>query len=245
MKGYLPIILLLIASLMLPSCVGVGDGALTGGNTTDAEPTEGLDETRPSEPDGACVINIYNSEGHSTQIARPNEEQQAILREQLDADDYTEDYNVTDMTSYIHVLFRDSHGNKEAYQIYSNDSVAYISDNPSLTVERGTKEGIYRKVRDIMTESNEYIARAERAAGYSFTSIMVCADSATSFKLIDFSELDCIGIIHLMDDKKSGQTWYTFYFDCDTKERIDEIAKELDSRKDVVGINLNYIMSID
>ena len=47
-----------------------------------------------------------------------------------------------------------------------------------------------------------------------------------------------------MDDKKNGQTWYTFYFDSDSKERIDEIAKELKSREDVVNVDMNYILTL-
>ena len=44
MKKYLPIILLLIASLMLPSCVGIGDGALLDNIESSVESSVGSDE---------------------------------------------------------------------------------------------------------------------------------------------------------------------------------------------------------
>ncbi len=243
---------MLLLSVTLASCAGIGDGALT--NNRYSEPDDNTEKIELESGNiidlpivyvdyDRCVINVYNSEGHSTRIARPNTDQRKALRELLESADYSEGYNDVGMTSYIHVLF-EADGLKEAYRIYSNDSVAYTAENMSITVRKGAKEGVYEKVREIMVAANESISRAEYLAGYSFSSLIVCADASTSFNLTDFSELDCIGIVHLMGDKKTGQTWYTFYFDSDSKERIDEIAKELKSRDDVVNVDMNYIETL-
>lgn len=54
MKKYLPIILLLIASLMLPSCVGIGDGAMFDNITTSEPSAQGAERT-------VCTLELYTS----------------------------------------------------------------------------------------------------------------------------------------------------------------------------------------
>lgn len=232
--------------LTLTSCVGIGDGAMFDNITTDEEQLKDITLAELTLPlpatDDSCVINMYNSEGHSSSRTRLNAELKNELRELLEADDYTQGYNASETNSYIHVLFKDDNGKKDGYVIFRNDSVGYFFDGADKTVAKGKKDGAYNAVLTLITRANARRSSEEKAAGYSFTSLLVCAEQSKSFPISDFSTLDCIGIFHLSDDNTAGRVYYTFYFDCDTRERIDEIAQQLAAREDIISVSYNYIV---
>ena len=95
-----------------------------------------------------------------------------------------------------------------------------------------------------MTEANKAKSDASSRAGYSVSVLLVTVASTYKPNLTDFSELDCIGIFHLMD-YNSGETLYTFHFDSDTKERIDEIAEKLSSYEGINSVGYDYIETFD
>ncbi len=246
MKKYLPIIILLIASLMLPSCVGIGDGALKGANhISSPEKTVCGGTELLHEKDDPCVINVFNSEGHSSYIARPDSEAQAKLRGLLEKGAYTAGADTSSTGgTYIRVLFTDEGGAQEAYLVYTNNVVKYSNSLSDSFTSLGTLEGIYWDVRSFGDEANKAKSEASSRAGYSVSDLIVTVKSGHKPKLTDYAEFDCIGIFQLMA-LNTGETMYTFHFDSDTKERIDEIMTSLQTYSSISSVSYNYIVTFD
>ncbi|MBQ4139832.1 MAG: hypothetical protein IJD70_00705 [Clostridia bacterium] len=235
--------------LKLPSCVGIGDGALTGENNSTDPGFIGVippeTDVSVSSKDNSCVINIFNSEGHSSYIAHPNAELQSKLRGLLENGTYASGSDSSGPgDSYIRVLFTDDGDKKEAYLVYSNNEVKYSNSISDSLTSLGTLNGIYQDVRAFGDEANKAKSEASKRAGYSVSNLIVTVKSGYNPNLTDFSELDCIGIFHMMD-LNTGETMYTFHFDSDNKERIDEIAEKLSAYEGVVSVSCNYIVNFD
>lgn len=240
-------LVLMLALGTLTSCfAGIGNGALTIGHTETTYAKLGVEETvLEGKTDDSCVINIFNSEGHSSYIARPDAEAQANLRDLLEKGEYTAGSDTSNTGgTYIRVLFTDENGSKEAYLVYTNDVVKYSTSASDSFTSLGTQEGIYRTVRSFGDEANNAKSEASSRAGYSVSCLMVTVKSSYKPALTDFTELACIGIFHLMD-YNTGETLYTFHFDSDTKEQIDGIAEKLRAYEGVNAVSYDYIMTLD
>ena len=94
-----------------------------------------------------------------------------------------------------------------------------------------------------MDEANKAKNEASSRAGYSVSCLIVTVRTAYKPTLSHYSELDCIGIFHLMD-YNTGETSYTFHFDSDTKEQIDEIVEKLRAYEGIKAVSYDYIMTL-
>ncbi len=146
MKRYLPIILLLIASLMLPSCVGVGDGAL-------------FDDIKTSEESGervVCTLELYGSNEHIKYDEAVFEGAQAeeVLGYLLSAKEpYIEGVD-DDFMGYNYMVV--------SFEQYDKDG----NKIPNFDVETGAMNVFYVRDNDNVDQGNMLLSFGRSRLGY-------------------------------------------------------------------------------
>jgi hypothetical protein len=148
MKKYLPIILLLLIALILPSCAGIGDGALFDNIQTSGESNVSADDDTTSiKPDRGVLITIDpKPEGHDLSV----EDAAEIYKLLMTADRQVHDEPVRPTTSMetIQVIFNNEYG-RAAFYVNKDDAVGYYEG--FLDGEHAIYfkiEGIHKKLMD-------------------------------------------------------------------------------------------------
>lgn len=251
-KKSLPIILILLLSITLASCEGIGDGALIDNVQTSGEMLGVIDDQKAEE---LTVLTVYDTDGNGTYRVKLGGEQAQELAELIKAGEYESYRDAASLgNKYILVDFPsginlDSNiASQNDFKIYEDDFVAEMNLASSWVPglwPLGKQEGIYERVIEIMNEANKDIVRAESAAGFAFDRLIVCAEQGYGVKISDFEDLGCIGVNHLMEDKQNNNTWWTLTFDSFTEDEIRDIAAKLKSREGIISVEFDHIMTLD
>ena len=148
MKKYLPIILLLLIALVLPSCAGIGDGALFDNIQTLGESNVSADDDTTSiKPDRGVLITIDpKPERHDLSV----EDAAEIYKLLMTADRQVHDEPVIPTRSMetIQVIFNNEYG-RAAFYVNKDDAVGYYEG--FLDGEHAIYfkiEGIHKKLMD-------------------------------------------------------------------------------------------------
>lgn len=244
------LIIALLLPLVLASCEGIGDGALSNEAQTTAEPSA-FDAV---EAETNCVLTVYDGGGNGWYRVRLGKEDMQELITLVLEGEYDSSRDVTSLENHYILIDFPSEINLDSNVAVYNDVRIYADDfvadeslasswQPGLS-PRGKQEGIYDRVFEIMNKANEDVSKAEADAGFEFDSLLVSAEGAYSFEVSDFEDLGCIGVRSetLYDN---GYRWWTFAFDCSTEEDIRNIASELMSREGIRLADFDYIHTIE
>ena len=169
MKKYLPIVILLLVALMLPSCVGIGDGALVAGgeisptiqtepvdtkavveNTAKAETATKEVLTRPStvamlDEVGYCAISLIVNSKVQNMISFDNGEAAEIYRIFSASKIEPTGSMGINMRNCIKVRFTDTNGGYEVFTV-SSDNIFYKNYSSTMW-SSGKIDGVYDKLK--------------------------------------------------------------------------------------------------
>ena len=148
MKKYLPIILLLLIALILPSCAGIGDGALFDNTQTLGESNVSADDDTTSiKPDRGVLITIDpKPEGHDLSVEDAAEIYKLLMTSDKQAHD--EPVIPTRSMETIQVIFNNEYG-RAAFYVNKDDAVGYYEGFLDGEHDIYFKiEGIHKKLMD-------------------------------------------------------------------------------------------------
>lgn len=254
-RKFIPLLIIaLLLPLVLASCEGIGDGALSNEAQTTAEPS--VPDSVEAETD--CVLTCYDDKGNGTYRARVPVADMSELMELIMTGEYNNSAGITSSDSYVLLDFPDridvdnNVGIFNDVKIYTDDYYVVENFHPdsmwSPEVDGfpiGKIEGIYDQVIQLMNEAKKDISKAESAAGFAFDTLLVSGDAIYSFAASDFEDLGCIGVSRLLYAEKQGVQLWTFTFDSCSEEKIRDIASKLKSHSEITSVEFNYVMSYD
>lgn len=148
MKKYLPIILLLLIALILPSCAGIGDGALFDNLQSSGESNVSADDDTTSiKPDRGVLITIDpKPEGYDLSVEDAAEIYKLLMTSDKQAHD--EPVIPTRSMETIQVIFNNEYG-RAAFYVNKDDAVGYYEGFLDGEHDIYFKiEGIHKKLMD-------------------------------------------------------------------------------------------------
>ena len=148
MKKYLPIILLLLVALILPSCAGIGDGALFDNIQTSGESNVSADDdTTLIKPDSGVLITIDpKPEGHDLSVEDAAEIYKLLMTS--DREEHDEPVIPTKSMETIQLFFTNEYG-RAGFYVNNDDTVGYYEGFLDGEHDIYFKiEGIHKKLMD-------------------------------------------------------------------------------------------------
>lgn len=230
MKKYLAIILLLIASLMLPSCVGIGDGALFD-NITSRE----KEENSAGVPGSAAFCQIYPGMSPGGTVTT-NSVKSLELGLRLSSEEYLTGLDRDAMEkSFFELIYSGTSG--KHYVVYSDDFVfekvnkANLDTNDSHSVvSLGKLTGAYAQTEEVYLDTLNAVTEEELGAGFKLNCLQVemKPELSRTFILSDFEDIGGFYLVQLPAFESS--TYYVgtqtgsvmVYFKSCTPEELEE-----------------------
>ena len=251
MKKYLPIILLLIASLMLPSCVGIGDGALFDNITTREKNENGV-----TEPEADVFCQIYPGMSPLGTVTTKSISSLELLT-RLMSEEYLTDVDRTTVEKPYYELIYQGTEDKH-YIIYEDDFVfekvnkANLDTNDSHSVvSLGKLTGAYDQVVEAYLDTLNAVTDEERDAGFKLNCLQVQMNPeiSRSFILSDFEDIGGFYLFEINQSQPLFSSFYTpykpfiVYFKSCTPEELEEkiaLIKQKSVVKSVSKIIVTY-----
>ena len=230
MKKYLPIVLLFIASLMLPSCVGIGDGALFDNITTREK-----EENSVGVPGSAAFCQIYPGMSPGGTVTT-NSVKSLELGLRLSGEEYLTGLDRDAMEkSFFELIYSGPSG--KHYVVYSDDFVFEKVNNVNLdakdshsVVSLGKLTGAYAQTEEAYLDTLNAVTDEERDAGFKLNCLQVemKPEISRTFILSDFEDIGGFYLVQLPAFESS--TYYVgtqtgsvmVYFKSCTPEELEE-----------------------
>ena len=240
-KKFIPLIIIaILLPAVLASCEGIGDGALIG------------DITGADGSSFTAIIKSFDASANEYAESYITDEEAKELYNAFDSGEYVEglERNAIEMpflelTFGLYKLTNRPQGSSfdGTYRIYIDDFVIWKTSDG--IVPKGHLDGMYEKLMTkypILSKS-KHNKSAEAEAGFSFSSLMVATEPGKNYTASDFSEIGCIFVKPLTSTEDAS--WWVLKLDSDKKEEILDSLEKLKARDDILGADLDYIVTLD
>ena len=222
MKKYLPIILLLIA-LILPSCAGIGDGALfdniTAGDKTDADADPAWCQIYPGmSPEG--TVRTKSAEAMELLTTLDNGEYRTDIDRTAEEKPYFElTYDSLEMHFIVY---------GDDFVVEKTENIDFAMNNDVQYTSLGKLDGIYDQTEQLYVSTLNAVTDEERAAGYKLNCLQVEMKPEISriFYLSDFEDIGGFYMIYVANQPSisssfSASNRVIVYFKSCTPEELE------------------------
>ncbi len=251
-------VIILLLSMVLASCAGIGDGALN--NDHSKQEKGGIftisSDKRPTINDYVgftCFISSFDSEGEQKAEMELANGGSRMMYEYFTESEYqrseAEERSV-DYKNCVTFSFKEKSMSSEGdtiygfccdVRVYFDDYVVYTYYSGDKSIElKGFLDGAYDESSKAYSDA---IAFREREAGFSFDSLIIQVGTGKTYTALDFPEIDCISVKRMMHGG-DGTVWWVLDLDSSTETEVLDALDKLQEREDIILVQHNYIYTL-